>query len=416
MADNKNEKSGFHLRLSWIIVAVVAIGAGLYLSLHHTVVTIRGEQVARQNLISSISTNGKVEPVANFEAHAPLATTVTGVFVHAGDQVRRGQLLLRLDDSAVKEQIARAQAQLKSAQADKSTIEAGGTRPDILTLQDQISKAQSDEASAQSSLGALKKLQQSGAASAGEVQQAQVRLQIAQNSVRNLGERKSQPFAPQELQRVNASITGAEAAVSAAEDMLRQLEVRSTVNGTVYQVPVRPGNFVNGGDLLVQVADLKNLQVRAFVDEPEIGKVHTGQPVTILWDALPTQSWMGTVKTVPLTVTPRGTRTVGEVLCSVDSSSGSAKLLPNVNVNVAIQVARRDNVLTAPREAVHQDGEGRFVLVVRDGRLRRAGVETGISSLTRVEVTSGVSQGEWVAINALSGQPLQDGMYVKLPE
>lgn len=416
MAENKNEKNRFHLHLSWIVVAVVAIGVAFYLSLHHTLVGVRAEQVVRQNLVSSISTNGKVEPVTNFEAHAPAAATVTGVYVHEGEQVRKGQLLVRLDDSAVKEQVARAQAQLQSAQADRSTIEAGGTRPDILTLQDQIAKAQSDQAGAQASLESLKKLQQSGAASAGEVQAAQVRLDIAQGSLGNLQQRKSQPFAPQEMQRVDASVAGAHAAVSAAEDMLRQLAVRSTVDGTAYQVPVRRGKFVNAGDLIVQVADLKNLQVRAFVDEPEIGKVQVGQPVSILWDALPMQSWQGQVKTVPQTVIPLNTRTVGEVLCSVDTSSGTSKLLPNVNVNVAIQVARRDSALTVPREAVHQDNDGRFVLVVRGDRLRRASVETGIASLTRVEVTSGVSEGERIAINALSGEPLKDGMYVKLPQ
>jgi HlyD family secretion protein len=377
MAEHKNGKNRhLHLRLSWIIAALVIIAGAVYLSLHHTTIGVRSELVVRQNLVSSISTNGQVEPITNFEAHAPSATTVLRVFVHEGEHVRRGQMLVQLDDSAARAQAARANAQLKSAEADRSAIEAGGTRPDVLNLQDQIAKARSEQIAAQAGVESLKRLQQTGAASAGEVQQAQARLDSANATLQVLEMRKSQPFAPQDVQRVEASVAGAQAALAAAQEMLRQSSIRSAVDGTVYQIPVRQGKFVNAGDLVVQVANLKDLQVRAFVDEPEIGKLRVGQPVTILWDALPTQSWHGQVKTVPETVVPRNTRTVAEVLCSVDNTgadaTGAAKLLPNVNVNVAIQVARADNVLTVPREAVHQDGTGRFVLVVRDGRRRRA--------------------------------------------
>lgn len=420
MAEHKNGYNWrhLHLRLSWIIAALVVIFGAVYLRLHHTIVGVRSEPVVRQNLVSSISTNGQVEPLTNFEAHAPEAATVLRVFVHEGEHVRRGQMLVQLDDSSTKAQAARANAQLRSAEADRSAIEAGGTRPDILNLQDQLAKARSEQIAAQAGVESLKRLQQTGAASAGEVQQAQARLDSANATLQNLEMRKSQPFAPQDVQRVNASVAGAQAAVDAAQEMLRQSSIRSAVDGTVYQIPVRQGKFVNAGDLVVQVANLNDLQVRAFVDEPEIGKLRVGEPVTILWDALPTESWHGQVKTVPETVVPRNTRTVGEVLCSVENTdadaSGAAKLLPNVNVNVAIQVARADNVLTVPREAVHQDGNGRFVLVVRDGRLRRADVQTGISSLTRVEMLSGLHEGDRIAINAYNNEPLREGMYVKL--
>ena len=420
MPEHKSGNNRLHIRLSWVIVALVVIAGAVYLRLHHTIVGIRSEPVIRQNLVSSISTNGQVEPVTNFEAHAPGAATVLRVFVHEGEHVRRGQLLVQLDDSTVKAQAARANAQLKSAEADRSAIQAGGTRPDILNLQDQLAKARSEQIAAQAGVESLKRLQQTGAASAGEVLAAQARLDNANATLQNLELRKSQPFAPQDVQRVDASVAGAQAAVTAAQDMLRQSSIRSAIDGTVYQVPVRLGKFVNAGDLIVQVADLDNLQVRAFVDEPEIGKLRVGEPVTLLWDALPTQSWHGQVKTVPQTVVPRNTRTVGEVLCSVDNPSSesneNAKLLPNVNVNVAIQVARAENALTVPREAVHQDGRGRFVLVVRDGRLRRADVQTGIASLTRVEILSGLDEGDRIAINAFNNEPLTEGMYVKLTQ
>ncbi|HEY0565695.1 MAG TPA: efflux RND transporter periplasmic adaptor subunit [Terriglobales bacterium] len=418
MADNHHQNNGRRIRVSWILLAALVIAIGIYTALHHTTIKIRVEQASRQNLVSSITTNGKVEPVQNFEAHAPAAVTVRQVLVHEGDHVHRGQLLLRLDDSDARAAAARAQAQLTAAQAESTSLQAGGTRQEVLTTQGQLAKAQQEQTAAQRNLDALKKLQASGAASAGEVGEAQARLDRANSDLKVLQQRTQQPYAPQDVQRVNASIGEAQAALAAARDMISRANVTAPFDGTVYQVPVRPGNFVNAGDLLVQVADLSQLQVRAFVDEPEIGRLQSGQPVTIAWDALPGKTWTGQVKNVPETVILRGTRTVGEILCSVhdESADATGRLLPNVNVNVSIETVRRDNALTVPRESVHQDGAQRFVFVMRDGRLHRQVVQTGISSLTRVEVTSGLQEGDRVAINALNGDPLQDGMYVKLAQ
>ncbi|MBV9670965.1 MAG: efflux RND transporter periplasmic adaptor subunit [Acidobacteriales bacterium] len=349
----------------------------------------------------------------NFEAHAPTAVTVRAVLVHEGDHVRQGQLLVRLDDSQARAQTARAQAQLKAAQAENSAVESGGTRTDVLNLQDQLAKAQEEQRSAQANLAAIERLQQTGAASEGELAAAKTRLENANASLHVLQQRKAQPFSQGDIQRVQAGVGEAEAALSASHELLQQTDIRSTVDGTVYQIPVRPGNFVNAGDLIVQVANLDDLQVRAFVDEPEIGKLALGEPVLISWDALPTEKWSGQVKTVPKTVVQRGTRNVGEILCSVEQNP-QARLLPNVNVNVSIQVARKDNVLTVPRESVHTDGTGTYVLIVKDGQLARVAVRTGISSLTRVEVT-GVREGEQVAVSSATGELLVAGMHVKTP-
>jgi len=103
-------------------------------------------------------------------------------------------------------------------------------------------------------------------------------------------------------------------------------------------LPVKPGNFVNAGDLLVQVADPSIVQVRAFVDEPDIGRLARGQKVQITWDALPGRVWEGTVTNVPTTVMLHSSRTVGEITAQVDNTD--AKLLPNINVSVVVVTAR----------------------------------------------------------------------------
>jgi len=157
---------------------------------------------------------------------------------------------------------------------------------------------------------------------------------------------------------------------------------------------------------------LSQLQVRAFVDEPEIGRLAPSEPVTITWDALPGRSWKGSLTRIPTTVTMRGTRSVGEITCTI--SNPDMKLLPNVNVNVSVITAMHDNVLTVPREAIRQDDGQRYVFEVVNGVLRRRDVTTALSSATRIEVSKGLNDNALVALASMSAHGLKDGMGVRV--
>ena len=396
-----------------VIIAILAL-IGL-LTLRTRTVAIRFATVTRETITSSISTNGKVEPVQNFEAHAPVQTSVKKVLVKEGEHVKAGQLLLQLDDTQVRSDAARAQAQVKAAQAQLSAIRAGGSHEEVFTTRNQLSSAQSELQAAQRNLDAMKRLEQTGAASPAEVQDAEARLKNAQSQV-NLLEQKSGGgrYSSLDVQRAEAQLQEAQAAYAASQDMLSKLDIRAPFAGEAYYMPLKVGNFVNPGDLLAEVADLSHVVVKAYVDEPDIGKLGLGQPTTVTWDALPGSSWQGKVTQVPTTVTSRGSRSVGEVTCEIDNSE--KKLLPNVNVSVLIVTAKHENVLSVPREAVHQEDGKRYVLEVVNDQLFRRDVETSIANLTDIEVTKGLSDGSKVALGAYNNQPLHDGMKVTLPK
>ena len=115
---------------------------------------------------------------------------------------------------------------------------------------------------------------------------------------------------------------------------------------------------------------------------------------------------------VPTTVSQRGTRNVGEITIAVENAD--QKLLPNVNVSVMITTAKHDNALTVSRESVHQEHGKRFVYEVVKDKLKRQDVDTGVMSLTRIEITKGVSDGAQIALGAVTGQALKDGMEVRV--
>src|SRR5271165_3304198 len=392
-----------------LIVAVVVLAA--FVSLRRSQVPIRIGHAERDTIIASIATNGKIEALNNFEAHAPMATTVKKVYVQQGQWVKPGHLLLQLEDANARLQAARAEAQLKGAQADITAVEGGGTKEEVLTTRNALVKAQADRDAAQRNLEAMQRLLQTGAAAQAEVDSAQNRVQVSDANVQYLQQKLTGRYSQQEVGHVEAQQTEARASLAAAQQLLKNANVSAPREGIVYSLPVQQGAFVNAGDLLVQVADLHQVRVRAFIDEPEIGKLQKGQEVEVTWDALAGRVWKGTLETLPTTVVQRGTRMIGEVTCVVDNND--LKLLPNTNVNVAVVTARVENALTVPRESVHQDAKGQYVYQVVKGELRRREVQTSVSNLTQIAVTGDLADNAVLALGATNLRSLENGMAVK---
>lgn len=392
-----------------ILGAVVVLAA--FVSRRDDGVPVRTTVVEQSNIRSMVSTNGKIEPVNNFEAHAPVSTTVQRVLVKEGDPVKKGQLLVVLDDADARAQAARAQTQLKAAQADLSAAERGGNREEMLSLDAQLVKAGTDRDSAQRNLDSLKKLESQGAASAGEVREAENALARADAQFTFLRQKQTKRYSHAELARVQAQGTEAQASYDAAQDVLAKSNVRAPFDGIVYSLPAKQGGFVAAGDLLLQVADLRKVMVRAFVDEPDVARLAPGSPIEITWDAVPGRVWRATVTAIPSTVKLRGSRNVGETTSIVDNED--LKLLPNINVGVTIVTAKHDHVLVVPREAVRMDDSKPYVLLVAGHELKRRNVETSLSNLTQVEITSGLAAKDVIAISALNGKPIGDRTQVK---
>lgn len=399
------------------VLGVVLGAAGIlvlaaFVSLRSARIPVRAERAVRETISNSISTNGKIEPLQNFEAHAPVATTVRKLYVHEGDSVKRGQLLLQLEDSDIRAQAARAVAQLKSAQADLTAVRTGGTHEEVLTNQAALVKARTERDAADRNLSAMQNLQQRGAASPAEVQEADNRLKRAQAEVSLLEQKQKGRYSRPEVSKAQAQAAEGKATFDAAQTLLHGANVRAERDGVVYFLPVREGQYVNPGDLLIQVADLSTVQLRAFVDEPEIARLAKGQKVAVNWDALPGRTWEGTLTRVPTTVTVRGTRTVGELTCEV--ANPDLKLLPNVNVSVVVSTARHENALTIPREAIRDEAGKRYVFEIVDGELKRREVETSVSNLTRIEITRGLKEEAQVALSSDSVENLREGMPVRV--
>lgn len=410
-----NEKTRRNPVVAWAVVAALLLGVVLTIRwFTRERIPVRAASVSRQNLDSSTSTNGKVEPIHPFQAHASSPGIVRHLYVSVGDKVNVGTLLVKMDDTDIRARLAGSALSITTAKVGLETTEQNGSKEERLTFASDISRAKLQKQQSANDLVALKLLQQKGAASAGEVAAAQQRLDNATSSLEGLVARSKGRFSDSELARAQQQLVNARAEQAAATQSLAGANIKSPIAGTVYSVPVLEYDYVPAGEDLLDIADLNQIEVRAYFDEPEIGKLAVGQPVRIDWPAKPDKTWHGHIDQVPSTVITYGTRNVGECLITVDDARGD--LLPNTNVTVTVTTSQRQGALSLPREALHTDGPQNYVYRVVKEKLVRTPVQLGVVNLTRVEIVSGLDEKDIVALSSTTNRDLTNGLSVRIVE
>jgi HlyD family secretion protein len=393
-----------------LILLILAVFAIRDLTREHlTVVTA---QVGYADLDKTFSTAGKVEPIDDFQVHAQAAGQVEDIYVDEGDKVKAGELLLKLDDKVALANLAHAQSSLDTARLAASDIQHGGTQDERNTLTSDLNKAQLQRQQDATELAARQKLLAQGAESPAEVAEIKHRLDIDDANIASIQQHATHRFGTSDTGRVAAQIADASAAVTAAQNGLATVVLRSKIAGTVYYLPISQYDYVDPGSDLIYVADLTRMRVTAYFDEPDIGNLAAGQPVTITWEAKQGKVWHGHILQAPSSIKSYQQRFVGECLISVDDADG--ELEPNANVVVTVTASSHKHVLAVPHEALHQDANGYYVYRVVNDRLLRTPVQTqgGIMNLKQDEIVSGLSEDDTVAVKATVNRELGDGLRV----
>src|SRR5881394_2779170 len=266
--------------LLYLALAAVLAFVLVELSGRKPVPKISAVTPVRENLVSSINSNGKVEPIAPYVMRAQLDTFVLKISVHEGQTVKKGQLLLELDVKDAAAQLAKAQAERDQLQKNNNVLQRliaqqAATQDELAANDLALIKAQAEVAR----LTAVKQEFERGVKL--DTDQTPLRLQQVQNEV------------------------------AALEEKVRQGRITAPADGTLYSLgrsaestPLKAGDYVKVGDLLAEMADLHKVRVRAFIDEPELGALEENEPVKITWDALPSKTWMGKTEIIPKQVVP----------------------------------------------------------------------------------------------------------------
>jgi HlyD family secretion protein len=382
-------------RLLWLLIPV-ALLLGWLLARGPGPAEVPFTRAVRETIVSTLNTNGKVEPIEWAAAHAEIGGPVQQITVERGQSVRKGQLLAVIGQPEVQAEMSSAEARINAARAEIETLNQGGKASEQAEIQSSLVRARTELANAQAEYTTLQRLAAKNAATKADVEAARQAVERAQQQIQSLERRRTSLVTQPDKLAAQARLQEAQSGAALAAQRLATGQVHSPASGIVYRLEVRPGAYLNPGDLVAEVGRLDQLRVRVYVDEPELGRVEKGMPVTITWDAMPDRKWKGFVESAPLQVIPLGTRQVGEVIATIDNPD--LTLIPGTNINAEIVSKTAENALVVPKEAIRRQGADTGVFILDGDKLAWRPVKTGIASVTRVQILEGLREGDLVAL------------------
>lgn len=368
------------------LLLVAAVGIAVwYLVLDKAVGTYT---VVRGDLLQSVVASGQVITPARASIAAEITGRVVSVPVAEGDTVKRGQILVELDQTDERAALDQAHAALAQADAKLRQIQ----RYALPTAEQALRQAQANLTQAQRSWQRTRDLVAQNFVSHAQLDDAQRNLDVAQSQVRaaELQVASNRPGGSDFLVAQTAR-RSAETAISAAQAKLDATVIRAPADGVLIGRSVEPGDVAQAGKALMVIAPAGETQIVVNIDEKNLGKLAIGQKALVSADAFPGESFPAELFYLNPGVDP----VRGAIEAKLRVPHPPAYLRQDMTVSIDIEVGVRRNVLIAPADAVHDAGTTHpWVLVVRDGRAVRQPVALGMRGDAAIEIVTGVSAGD----------------------
>lgn len=359
-------------------------------------------EVVRHEIKMVISTNGIIEPVDRSEVYAPIDGLVTEIPMQEGSEIKQGQLLMRLQSEPIHTALAETTTALLEAKRQAKIVASGPPREEITVLDAAITEISMQLDQVNKDLPVEESLLAKGAVAQAAVDTLrrqrdllQLRLDNRKQQKRDLLER----YSAEEKQWVQDKAEELTGQVRRMERQLKMGSITAPKGGLIYSLKVKPGAYVQKGQVIAQINQPGKVRLRAYVDEPDLGRIARGQAVTIEWDGMADRQWTGTVERPAEQVVELNNRSVGHVLCSIESEP--KELIPNLNVNVEITTDLKSNVLTVSRSAVYNSDGEKAVMVMEGEKAVSKPVIVGLVTSEEIEILQGVEEGDIVVINPL---------------
>ena len=391
-------------KLIGVLTALAAAGALIYYGFGNRQVRkeVSFARASRQRLVSSIVTNGKIEPSGYAAVRAPRDGAVVRLAVEKGQAVQAGQLIAEIESTGLDAEMRGAESRIAQARAELQVIDRGGNAAALTDIDNGLAAARLELDAARREKEKTARLVEKHAETPQALTAATDRLAQIEARVEALNRSRAAVLPAGVREPVLARLREAEAARSLIEQRVAQSAVRAPSAGIVYNVALRSGAFVHSGDLIAELGRTGAVNAIVYVDEPELGRVSKGTRVKITWDAMPDRTWDAVVDKLPTQIVALNSRQVGEVICALSNQGGV--LSPGANINAEIVSREVAAALAIPKAALRREGTATGVLVLTqpDNKLAWRPVQIGISSVTQVEVTGGLRESELVALPGAS--------------
>mgnify|MGYP005811171633 CR=1 FL=1 len=349
------------------------------------VLRLRGPELAAfriqaQPLVQTVVATGRVISTSRAQVGSEVTGTVRQRRVSEGDRVQPGDVLAELHAEDLQARVREAEAALQQLQrTTRSQNEAA------------LRQAQVQQAQAERELERRQGLFARQLISREAMEQAEQAVEVA----------RAQTDRARSAAAATASGSSEEVQarerLAAARAQLGKATIRSAVSGVVLTRNAEPGDLVQPGRVLFEIARGGDTEIEVPVDEKNLAVLALGQSASCIADAWPNRPFPATVTYIaPSVDATRGTITIRLRVDPVP-----AFLLQDMTVSVNVETGRRESALVVPNDALLDREPGHpAVLAVREGRIARIQVETGLQGLTSTEVISGVAAGDVVLLNA----------------
>lgn len=343
-------------------------------------------------LVRTLQFSARVAALSRVEVGSTLTGRVAEVLVREGDAVRAGQPLVRLEADEFQAALAQAVASERQAQARLAGLRSTGRS----STRAQLDQAQANLTAAEAELKRSEQLVAQGFLSASRLDDARRAVQVAQ-AQRDAARAQAQANTDRgsDVVQAQAQLQAAQGATQAARARLTQTVVRAPAPARVLARLVEPGQIVQPGRALLNLAFTGPTQVVAQVDERFLEQLRPGQKATVVADAFADQRLAATVLSIAPGVDAQ--RGAVEVKFSLDQAV-PAFLREDMTLSVEVETARSERALVLPARALRSEGARQVVLVADGARAVERPVQLGLRTLDAVEIASGVREGELVLL------------------
>lgn len=353
-------------------------------------------RVSRETIVRSVVATGRIEPITSIEVKSKANGIIEKVHVDVDDVVEPGAVLVELDKENLNARLREARANLQAAEAAHAGAVAALRKNEVEAEAPDVDFARRARARAQE-LFDRELIAQSGLDEAtSALEQGENRQRAAQGQLLVGRARVAEAL---------AIVAQATAAVERAAEELANATIRAPIRGTVLTRDVEVGSPVSSilnlganATLVMRIGDVERVFVRGRVDESDIGGVRLGQRANITTESFRDRVFGGRVTQISPLGVERDNVTTFEVEVSIDNPGGELKA--NMSANAEIVLEEAQGALVVPEAAVTYDtSRAAFVDVVSPGGpVERVGVELGIGTGTRVQVLSGLTEGQQVLL------------------
>ena len=332
-----------------IVAAILAAGAAAFgwWSARGSVPDYRLAKIERGGITAAVSATGTVNPVTAVQVGSQVSGQVLEIYVDFNSEVKKNQVIARIDPQSFALRVSQAMADLEAARATVLTQQAN-----VAALQAEVSRAKVNLADAEREFQRNKMLQEKNFVSAAVLDKAEFAWRTAQEQVKTAQAQLA--VGESQVRNVEALVKQRDSQLSQARVDLDRTTIRAPVEGTVIKKSVEPGQTVAASlqapELFVIAQDLRQMQVDTSIDEAEVGRVREGQPATYTVDSFPGRTFQGTVGQVRKAALV--VQNVVTYTAVIATSNPNLELFPGMTANVRIIVDTRENVLRVPNAAL----------------------------------------------------------------